>query len=158
MRKISIVWMSCIFFFSIASMASAHAVGGKPADAPTLVKQAIDFLVGENNVSKAEMKVKDAFYAVGIDGLNKDELNQAVTALNKSDVDQAKSLLVKSLGKDPKNTNLLELKPHYKSTGLNSILLVLALIFILLGFFIVRSVGGRNKARLNHTTDTPMSS
>lgn len=148
MRKLMIGLFTGIIFFSIASFASAHAVGGKPADAPTLIKQSIDFLVGGDNISKAEMKAKDAFYAVGIDSLNKDKLNKAINALEQSDEKKAENLLVETLGQNPKNTNLLELKPHYTSSVSHSILLVISVIFILFGFLIIRSAKPKTKTQL----------
>ena len=141
--------MKSLFSFSILIVAffsffiSAEAHGGESTvapDAPTLVRQAIDISTGLQDANGAIEKAQLALYAKGTDLLDRDKLNQAIELLKKSDQEQARKYLAVALREDPQKTNVLELVPKYKTNMVNTIFLILSVLFILLGIFITRYV------------------
>lgn len=142
MRKLLVAFL--VVALMLVSVAPVFAHGGEEegaVDAPTLVRQAIVFLEGIQDIGSAELKVTEALTAEG-DSVNTAQLQQALEALKKSDIEEAKVLLVKSLGKDPLQAEELTLKPVSPSAGATTALTILAGALIILGGAIVLKVKG----------------
>ena len=145
MRKTHVFILIFIFSLFSAVPVFAHAVGSADNSAQGLVKQAIAFLEGDHAADKARMDVQRATVAIGSDLLNQGKLDQAMSLLKQPDrskMAQAEILLAQALGKNPKNTAVLGLHPKYVPTWRNTVLLVLAGVFLLLGIIIL----GKRKA------------
>ena len=146
MFKTQSLILVCIFSLFSAAPVFAHAVGSADNSAQGLVKQAIAFLEGVHDADKARRDIQKAPLAIGGDLLNQDKLSQASTLLKQTDrskMAQATVLLAQALGKDPRKTALLAFQPKYMSTQTNTILLVLAGTFIIIGAIIL----GKSKAQ-----------
>lgn len=143
MRRLQIVLLTVIL--SLFSIAPVYAHGGGEAtdvSAQGLVKQAIAFLEGIQDDETARMDIQKAIQVADSD-VDQNKLNQALNLLQQPDrtkIDQAKVLLAEALGKDPQNAVELAFRPGYKSSPLNTVLLVLAAAFAVLGAIIVSKV------------------
>ncbi|UOF90924.1 hypothetical protein LSG31_01140 [Fodinisporobacter ferrooxydans] len=149
MRKTFLSLLMGVFIlFMSSSLAFAHAVGGAPANAPTLIKQSIAFVEGVHDASQAEMKAELAMFAVGNDMIDKSKLQQAIAALQQSKLEDAKVLLAESLKVNPKTSDVLAFDLQYTPSAMNTFFLILAVILILIGAYIVYKVKWLAKPRI----------
>lgn len=147
-------WLSVILamiLIGVPAVTFAHSEGGKPADAPTLVRQSIDYLEGIHDYNQAKERAQLSLYAAGNDKLNRNDVVQALAAIEKKDAAKAEQLMAESLKNTPNGNYVLPLEPKFQPTAFNVVWLIISAVLIALGAGVIYKVKPKSLKRPSST-------